>query len=172
MGRWISSILDRIFALLGALLFSQFPFFIQQYTQQLAGHVAELQWQIGALAQLASQSGKSLEQYIQKFSNSIDPDFSLQGHFMQGLVQRFDRLSEGLQALQQATVWERPFIFIQYFHQSIASATYENFKPGLAFTVESAAYLLCGLLVGYLLYQLLCKGLTLILSPLYRLGAP
>jgi Protein of unknown function (DUF2937) len=146
-----------LFALLGALLFSQIPFFMQQYTQQLAGHVAELQIQIAAIDKLAGQSGKTLQQYIEKFSSNSDTDFVLQGHFMQKLFDRFNEMSEGLNALQQATPWFHPFVFIKFFQTNIGLSTYASFKPGLSLTLESGLYMLAGLLFGYLFYQLLRK---------------
>lgn len=162
--KWISAFLDRLFALAGAFLFSQIPFFMQQYAQKLSGHVAELQLQKSALEKIAAASGKTLEQYVQKFYASTDNDFVLQGHFMHDIVQRLHELSEGLTALQQASGWEHPFVFIKVFQMNLGVATYETFKPGFAVTFESGAYMFCGAVAGYLFYQLLRK-ITLALLP-------
>lgn len=68
MIKWISSLIDRIFAAVGGVLFSQAPLFMKQYAQQLSGHAAELRFQVDAMKQAASNSGKTLEQFIQKFT--------------------------------------------------------------------------------------------------------
>jgi hypothetical protein len=64
---------------IGAFVASQIPEFIQQYTQRLAGHVNELYRLLNQMRQVASYSNKTLDQYIQKFITSSDPDFARQG---------------------------------------------------------------------------------------------
>ena len=170
MMKWILGFLDRLFALMGAFLFSQLPLFMQQYAQQLAGHVDELRLQVSALEKLASQSGKTLDQYIHKFCISSDTDCTLQGQFMQGLVQRFQELSASLMSLQQANTWQHPFVFMKDFQLKIGLATYAGFTPGFAMTFESVIYLLGGLFVGYLFYQLMLKGGEFLLKGFRRLN--
>lgn len=54
MIKWIGGLIDRIFAVVGALACLQFPLFLQQYQQHLSGHVVELQIQIQAMQRAAS----------------------------------------------------------------------------------------------------------------------
>src|SRR5437868_6272991 len=94
LGRWFIGICDRICAVLGAFAFSQIPLFYQQYTQRLAGHLAEAGWQVALLHETAEHAGKSLPAYIAKFLNQSDPDFVLQGRLMDSLITRLTTLKE------------------------------------------------------------------------------
>lgn len=168
--KWIAGIFDKILALAGALVLSQAPVFMQAYTHQLSGHVAELQWQMDSMHRVAAQSGKSLDLFVQKFLNSTDIDFQLQGQLMRGTIERWQNYSEGLFALQHATVWTRPFVFIRHFEWNIAHSTYESFDIGLTLNIEGIVYALIGMLIGYLVAVLLRRILAWITSPFYRIS--
>lgn len=155
MSNWIVKLLDRIFAVLGALLFSQIPLFIIYYIQQLQGHVSELQVQVDAIRRLASQNGKSLEHYIQKFLSSSDLDFHGQGLLMQKMVERLEAFSKALFSLQQASIWERPVIFVKNLDWSIFQATLDHYEVGLPITLEGAFYALLGIFIGFLIFYLI-----------------
>lgn len=153
--KFVSNILDRIFVVLGALIFVQIPLFIQQYHQQLSGHVAELRLQVEVMRDAALHSGKTLEQYIKKFVDSKDVDFSRQGQIMSDMVERFHQLADSLKALDSASVITRPFEFLWHYKYDISSDTFEKFSIGLPLTFEGLVYLLLGMGMGYLLYALL-----------------
>lgn len=160
MLRFTMTIIDRICAVAGAFLFSQFPLFMQYYTHQLIGHVAELQWQVSTMRHSASMVGKSLDQYISKFSSHADSDFSLQGKMMQQTLDRWHHFSEGLQGMQQATVWEKPFLFLKNFDLSIATTTFEAYQPAIPTSLEGGIYALLGLMAGFSFFWLIKKGTT------------
>lgn len=157
MFKWISALLDRICVVIGAFIFSQIPLFMQQYRLQLAGHVAELRFQVGLMQQVALSSGKTLEQFIQKFTQSSDVDFASQGQIMSAMVSRLQTLSEGLAALNNASVLSRPYEFFIHYQQDIGRAAFESFEMGIPFTYEGLVYALVGIVVGYLFYCLLCQ---------------
>lgn len=152
MFSWIIGLIDRFFAFVGALLFSQAPLFIQQYKQQLAGHVAELDRQVKSLTQTAELSGKTVEQYTQKFLQSSDIDFARQGEFIQDIVTRFKDYSYAWMSLNESTVWNRPFTFIKNLDMDIARKTYNQFEFGILFSLEGLIYALAGLVLGYLVF--------------------
>ncbi len=150
MASWLCRIIDKVGMCAGALLFSQLPLFIQYYTQQLAGRVHELRWQVEAIRQVALQSGKGLDQYIQKFISSADPDFVLQGQLIQQMVSRWQYYSDGLQALEQSSLWTQPLVFLRYFDWSVARSTYENFTAGVTLNSEGLIFGGIGMILGYL----------------------
>ena len=98
----------------------------------------------------AIASGKTLEEYIQKFIDATDADFARQGNAMQLMHVRERRLSKALLELQRATVYAHPFIFLAYLDKEIALSTMHAFEPGIALTMESLCYVCLGILVGYL----------------------
>lgn len=152
MFRFAFSMIDRLCAVAGAFLFSQIPLFMNYYTHQLIGHVAELQWQVSTMRHSASLVGKSLDQYVQKFRTHIDPDFSMQGGIMQQVIDRWNHFSEGLQGLQHASVWEKPFFFLKTLDWNITKNTFAAYQPGIPTSLEGGIYALVGLLCGYFLF--------------------
>jgi|EndMetStandDraft_5_1072996.scaffolds.fasta_scaffold65284_2 hypothetical protein len=165
---WIGKIIDRTFVVLGALIFSQAPLYMQQYTQQLSGHVAELNIQVEAMKKTALQADKTLDQFIQKFLTNGDTDFRMQGELMQGMVERWNHLTEGLQAMQGAGLWQRPYVFAKYFNWDIASSTFQNYKIGIPLTIEGLIYALAGMLLGYALFLLIRQFFRFICRPFVR----
>lgn len=159
-GVMFKEIVDRLFVVAGAVLFSQWPLFMQEYQQRLAGHIEELKVQLKAIGNVAAQSGKSIDQFIQKFISSSDQDFSNQGALMHAMQQRLIKLSDGLSGLQGASPLTKPFIFLKQLDIEIAKGCFGNFKPGVLFTAEGVCYTLVGMAAGYLLFKLL--GLLLI----------
>lgn len=164
---WIGGLVDRVFAVAGALTFSQIPLFMQQYQQHLAGHVAELRSQVEAMKNSAALTGKSLQQYVIKFLSSEDIDFKNQGDLMNSMIQRYDKLNEGYQALQHATIYSKPITFIKYMDWDIGRSTWNSFEVGFSFSMEGASYAIVGLMLGLLLFWLLSKIFKGIFTPIF-----
>lgn len=152
---WFGKIVDRLFVVVGAFLFSQAPAFLQQYSQRLGGHLTELNHQIGELHRLALRSGKTLPEYIHKFTSSGDVDFSQQGTLMLNMLERYRNLSDAYLNLTQASAWMRPAQFIRHMQWDVVNGTMVDFQPGLTLTPEGIIYALIGMLTGYSFYALL-----------------
>lgn len=155
MYKWFGVFIDRLFVVAFAVLFSQFPLFIQQYHQRLSGHAAELHMQLDAMRKIAKQSGKTLDQYIQKFLASADFDFSKQGNLMHAMQERYVKLSDATIAMQNASVLTKPYVFLIHLDFEVAKAASNQFSPGLLFNLEGFCYALCGIAFGYLCFQIL-----------------
>lgn len=168
MTRGLGKILDKICLFMGALIFSQFPLFVQYYTQQLSGRVHELKWQVEAIHQAALQSGKGIEPYIQKFMSSHDSDFVSQGQLMQQIISHWQDYSDGLFALEHTTIWMKPITFIRHFDWSVAQSTYGLYEIGLTINREGMVFGITGMVVGYLLSVLVRFSLTFALSLLKK----
>ncbi len=154
---WILNMLDRIFAVAGAVLFSQVPIFMQKYGQQLAGHAQELKLQLDLMTQTALRSGKTLDQYIQKFVQYSDTDINSQGKLMHNMVERYQTLSEASLALNSASTLSKPFVFLNHLFGDIAASTVNLFTPGFSFNLEGISYALLGTFFGYILFSILKK---------------
>lgn len=155
MFRWIGGILDRLFAVAGALVFSQIPLFMQHYTQRLAGHAAELKIQVGNMIESASFTGKTLEQLIAKFISSGDLDFVRQGELMQQALVRYHKLTLALQNLEESTPLTRPFVFLSNMDWKIFHGTLDSYTLGITFSFEGGVYAILGVLLGVFVYRLL-----------------
>ncbi len=150
----LDSILDRAFSVLGAAVFSQIPEFIQQYIQRLGGHVDEAQRQVDHIIQAARLSGKTVEGYIGKFIASQDPDFRRQGEMLQDTIERALELQDALEAVENASVLTKPFVFLAKMQYPIFRATLENFEPAVPLTLENLVYALAGLFFAMSVYRL------------------
>lgn len=155
------NVIDRFCIVAGAFIGSQIPQFMHQYSQRLAGHVDALQKLLAQLRQISSLSHRTLEQYIQKFKDSSDPDFIQQGIFMQGILKRWENLQSALDHLTQSPLWMRPYYFISDFQSDIAQSTLTSFQMGFSFTLEGCCYVGGGMILGWLFYQLVSKCFTL-----------
>lgn len=165
MFRWFDKLLDRVCAVFGALAFLQFPGFALQYAQQLAGHVAELSFQIDLIYKSAAMAEKPLPALVEKFLASGDVDVVYQGVFIQALLTRYAELNDALTALQAASPLLRPLYFLTYFNWSIVQETWKGFTFGIPLTVEGGLYALFGLIVGFSAYALFRRLLSLIAAP-------
>lgn len=141
----------------GILVGCQFPVFMSYYQQRLSGHVAELNRLVVQLQQLASQSGKSWEQYLSKFLASSDGDFRSHGEWMQAMADRGMQLSQELHHLSQAPFWMKWYYFGVEGEWEIMRGTWEHFSPGIVFSWEGLFYSILGALVGSILGYL-CMG--------------
>jgi uncharacterized protein (DUF1778 family) len=150
-------ILDRIFSVIGAAVFSQIPEFMQQYIQRLGGHVDEAQHHVGLIKKAAKLSGHSLSTYIETFITDTDPTIVQQGQLIQRTIERARELAEALQAISNASVFTKPFIFLAKIRYPIAKATLENFQPAVPITVENLIYALIGLFFALGFYQFVVK---------------
>jgi hypothetical protein len=153
----LKGLFDRLFIIIGAFLGSQIPEFMNQYTQRLSGHAAELNQLIAKLTQMASLSNKTLDQYINKFLLSSDPDFANQGEFMKGVVSRWQDLNITLYSLSESTIWTKPYYFFKYLNYPIADSTFQTFKPGISLTVEGLCYIGVGIIIAFIIYQMMMK---------------
>lgn len=157
--KFLSGLLDRIFVIISVIVFSQAPAFIGQYQHRLGGHVEELRYHVNILKQTAGYTNKTLEQYVHKFLQSTDPDFSQQGVVMDEMYKRFNRLSEALASLEQASVVKRPVVFLSTLNMDIAKKTLNDFSLSIAFTYETLVYAGVGLCISVGLIFLVRRAL-------------
>jgi hypothetical protein len=127
-------LLDRLLCVVGAVLFSQLPEFIQQYLQRLGGHLDEARRQLEQFRAVASQSDLTLDQ-------------------IQATTERVDALAAADAAIRQASMLSRPFVFLRHLDFSIVHATWTIFKPAVPTTVEGLFYAVCGMLLALAFYH-------------------
>ncbi|MCB1114577.1 MAG: DUF2937 family protein [Chlamydiia bacterium] len=155
-----TKIVDRCFAVLGALIFMQAPAFIQDYTQVLLGHLSESSWEVDQLKRIALKAGKPLDQLIQKYQDNPDIDVALQGDFIQTLVLREEGFRQAYFNLSHANPFQKPFVFAKYLQWDIVKETTSVFTPSVPMTLEALIWGAFGLLVGYSFFRLLSALFT------------
>ena len=147
-------LLDRALCVIGTVLFSQIPEFMQQYLQRLGGHLDEARRQLEQFQQTAAQSGLTLDRLINQTSANADPAVAKLGGVMTEAMSRVDTLAAAQAAIQHASIWSRPFVFLQHVDTAIARATWTIFKPAVPTTIEGLVYALGGMLVLLAFYHL------------------
>jgi len=140
-------LLDRALCVIGTVIFSQIPEFMQQYLQRLGGHLDEARRQLQQFQQTAAQSGLTLDRLISQTAANADPAVTKLGGVMSEAMTRVENLEAAQAAIQHASLWSRPFVFLRHADPAIARATWTIFKPAVPTTLEGLVYALCGMLV-------------------------
>lgn len=146
-------LLDRVLCVLGVLLFSQAPEFMQQYLQRLGGHLDEARRHLAQFERVAEQSGLTLDQLIRQTQANADTAVARLGGVMNAAVARVEELETAQIALHSASLWEKPFVFMRHVDPSIANATWEIYQPAVPTTAEGIVYAVLGMLVLLALYH-------------------
>jgi hypothetical protein len=146
-------LIDRVLCVIGTIAFSQMPEFMQQYLQRLGGHLDEARRQVVQFENVARQSGLTLDRLIGQTSANSDAAVAKLSGVMTEAVQRVDTLSSAQAAIQNASLWERPFVFVHHVDPEIARATWSIFKPAVPTTAEGLVYALIGMLVLLSVYH-------------------
>jgi hypothetical protein len=145
--------LDRLLCVVGAVLFSQLPEFIQQYLQRLGGHLDEARHQLEQFREVAAKSNLTLDQLIVRTLGSAEPTVGRLGGVMRETVARVDALAAADAAIRQASILTRPFVFLRHLDFSIAQATWSIFKPAVPTTLEGLVYAALGVLLALAFYH-------------------
>jgi hypothetical protein len=152
--------LDRLLCVVGAVLFSQLPEFIQQYLQRLGGHLDEARHQLEQFRAAAAKSNLTLDEFITRTLGSAEPAVARLGGVMRETVARVDELAAAETAIRQASIFARPFVFLRHLDLSIAQATWSIFKPAVPTTLEGLVYAALGVLLALVFYHGLVKTLV------------
>jgi hypothetical protein len=149
----MDSLLDRMVAVLGAVGGSQLPGFIQHYTQRLGGHVAEAERNMASWQEIANGITQGdVAELANIYLLSTNPEVIAAGSKCAADLTRAAELREALAALQDASVWGRPFAFLGNFDREIAEATLASFSPNVPLDLEGIVYAACGLVMGIVIY--------------------
>jgi len=146
-------LIDRLLCVLGVLVFSQGPEFIQQYLQRLGGHLDEARRQLAQFRDVAAQSGLTLDRLIAQTSANADTAVANLGGVMSASVERVAELESAQAAIQNASIWSKPFVFLRHVDPSIAQATWDIYRPAVPTTAEGIVYALLGMFVFLSLYH-------------------
>lgn len=146
-------VIDRVLCVLGTIAFAQMPEFMQQYLQRLGGHLDEARRQLSQFHNAAEQSGLTLDRLIIQTETNADAAVAKLGGVMTGAIERVEELESAQYAITSATVFERPFVFLQNVDADIARATWQIFKPAIPTTVEGLVYALVGMFFLLTIYH-------------------
>lgn len=141
-----ASLVDRLLCVVGAGVSAQAPEFMQQYLQRLGGHLAEARRQLLQFEEIAKQAGKTVHELAAQYAANADPSVVSMGKVVGDSELRVQTLSAAEAALREASVWERPFVFLRDLDWEIARGAADVYKPAVPTTLEGMVYGLVGIL--------------------------
>lgn len=151
---WLLRTFDRligtVIAALSGLTASQTQAFIAAYLQRLGGHLDEARRSLARL-----QSGDLLP--------GTDP--ASQDRIVGAFSRRVEELTTAYNAVADADAFRRPFEFARHLDRDIAEAAFASFTPALPLDTASAVYILVGIVLGWLCYELVKLPFRLMLRP-------
>ncbi|CCQ72361.1 DUF2937 family protein [Magnetospira sp. QH-2] len=135
------------FAVFFGMAFSQVPPLIQQYEQRLGGAVGELTTLADQYAENANRSNLTLGTYVSRHMVNPDPVMQKTGRTMRRSLDRLDALERGMDALDRAPIWKKPWVLVQNNDQQIMQDTWSKFAFTLTIDLRFGAV---GVLFGFL----------------------
>ncbi len=150
----LERLLDRVLCVVGGVLFSQLPEFMQQYLQRLEGHLDEARLQLERLREAAARSGTTLDQLVDSARRNPDPSMDRLGGLVRASIARVDELAAADAALRHASIWAKPFAFAAHIDLGIARATWGVFRPAVPTTAEGFLYAGAGVVLILAAYHL------------------
>ncbi|MCB1338298.1 MAG: DUF2937 family protein [Maritimibacter sp.] len=143
--------------LAGAVAFSQFPEFSQQYVQRLSGAADELRAVTIAFDTAARVGGLTREEALAELKGTgFGDQFS---DDMRQRIYRYERLNADYQALAGETPLLRLAQFWRFRDTDLVQRTWDDFKPAVPVTLEGATFAGLGYAVGWGLVAFLLSAL-------------
>jgi Protein of unknown function (DUF2937) len=132
--------------LLGGVVASQGPEYLQQYRQRLGGAIDELHRIVERFEADAQANGETRDTAITRLRRNADDLASRQGTAAQANVERLARLEEHRQALMQAGPFARIALMMRDGDTDVMRAAYQDFEPAVPVTQEGVLSAAAGFL--------------------------
>lgn len=166
-------ILSLCAGLCGAVTFSQYPEFAQQYTQRLAGQVDALGVVVADFDRSALEAGLTRTQAIGQLEGTAFLDARQSD--MQETFARHTTLTASLVRLREATALERVSLVNQLKDTQTLKNTWADFQPAVPMTTAGAVTGGIGYFAGWSIMALVLNLLRLLFtkrSPARSLSQP
>lgn len=159
----MSRLVQGAVAALGALGFTQFPAFYQQYLQRLGGRLDQARIEVERLKADAQAAGQSVESYLDRLAASGGDEARESALREAARLDGFGLLERAYGSLLSAGPVERPLAFAEHLDPALARDTLAIFEPAIPATPEALVYGAVGALAALLLAsgcQACLRGLT------------
>ncbi len=143
-----------------AVVLSQAPEFVQQYRQRLGGAIDALAPIVSAFDALSRDEGLSRAEALARLERNPDTLAVGQTRITADAIERYDALRRQQAELSTAAGFERLVIFGRGLDPTLASRTFEDFRPAVPATVEGAFHAGGGFVLGYGLAAVIARGCT------------
>jgi hypothetical protein len=154
----------------GAVGFSQFPEFSQQYTQRLGGTVDELQRVVAEFDADAAKLNLTRDEAIDQLSQG-GAFGAARADSMSANFQRLSELSADLNALQGAGPFTRASLLPHLTDPVLMERTWDSYKPAVPVTFEGGTFAALGFGIGAFVLAIL-NGISRRIGRLFRRPKP
>lgn len=141
------------FGLIGALALSQFPEFVQQYTQRVGGAYEELAAEAGQFRTNAELGGQTTEEALSTLEHGGGV-VAEQAASVRHLLAREADLGALYSGLQDEEGFNKIYAFLRYPQPELIRQTAEIYRPAAPLSFDGAAYAALGFLTFYLSLRL------------------
>jgi len=155
--RFVRGLIDRLLLLAAAIMGGLVPGFISQYRQRLGGRLDQALADLAPWQHLANQYHHGhLAELIQYHLASPDPTFHAEGAIIESLVQTVARLQASFDALH-TTLFRQVAYLSTHADPELARATFQDWVPTFALSVEGIVFALAFALVLWLIFHALWR---------------
>lgn len=147
--KFIGSLADRIWCAACAAVCAQFPVYISQYLNVLAGARTEATIAYNELRLAALRFHLSPRDFVQHLLESPDSIVQASGKLHEAAILRYEKYNAAYDALTTASIWRKPFELYTHFDNHLHEAVV--FTPGVPFNLEGLLYASVGMLLGVLI---------------------
>jgi Protein of unknown function (DUF2937) len=145
--RKLDSLIGAAFAGTWGAVVSQFQAFVHQYLQRLGGHIDE-----------ANRN----YQIILDSDRYREMDAVTRDVITGDALARVKELKSVYDAITDADIFTRPYEFLVHVDSVIAERTFESFEPALPVDLESLIYAGVGLVLGFIVFEIIKAPLALL----------
>ncbi|MDN3651395.1 DUF2937 family protein [Thalassotalea ponticola] len=129
---------DKLIFACSAVAAMQLPALMQQYTQRLAGHLAEANYQLEQYQSIADNHYQSnLSSLVVAYRDNSDAAIRQTGELVYQLIDRVSVLTDKVNALTEKDYLTRLYYFVSDIEPDVLRATIQDFEPSLPLTVQA-----------------------------------
>jgi hypothetical protein len=144
----LSKVITLAGGVAGAVSFSQFSEFSQQYIQRMGGAVDELSRFVAEFDADAAELGLSREAALVELAAGGDMGRA-RAETVAATITRQTRLEANLMVLERAGPFTRAYEMRRFSDSEIAARAWEAYKPAVPFTFEGGVFAGAGFLSGF-----------------------
>ena len=150
----VDGLMDRVCAVVGAIMMSQIPGFISHYVQRLGGHVDEAKLNVAGWQEIANKTTDgSIGKLVSRYQGSDMAETVEAGRKCLADIDRLENLQEALVAITDASAWSRPFAFLGHIDLSVGRSALGSYTPNVPVDLPGLVYAAIGLVLAVLIYH-------------------
>jgi hypothetical protein len=150
----VDGLMDRVCAVVGAIMMSQIPGFISHYVQRLGGHVDEAKRNVAGWQEIANKTTDgSIGKLVSRYQSSDMAETVEAGQKCLADIDRLENLQDALVAITDASAWSRPFAFLGHIDLSVGRSALGSYTPNVPVDLPGLVYAAIGLVLAVLIYH-------------------